>query len=472
MKFCDKLSMQRKKNNMSQEVLADRLGVSRQAVSKWESGTSMPDMERIMELCKILDCNLDDLVDDGVIGSSVKKEESKENIINSYLKEGLGFVTKSLNMFWSMRFRDKVKCIIELLFIALVIYLLWSGIYFVLTSIFSGLLQILPDIIYKVIHNVFKVIYSILGLAIGIILIIHVFKIRYLDYFVTVEDSSVKEKGIEKPVDEVKEEGSVRKFIEKKKNKIIIRDPKHSTYGFFDFLASVAVFIIKGILAFISILGIFSFIFLVFSLTYSAIKILSGTFYVGTSITILGAVLVNYICLKVIITFIFNQKQKFKLSFIIFTVGLVLFGMGFGISFNSYLSFSEREESDREYTTYTEELSMKDNMILDFMERDNAEIIIDETRDNIKIEISYDTDGYINLRSHRSYYDSDNYYNISSCHYYNNGNSFSDNFNYLIGRIDNEEKIDYDYDGIVGYKITINSNNLEILKNNYRSIYE
>ena len=472
MKFCDKLSMQRKKNNMSQEVLADRLGVSRQAVSKWESGTSMPDMERIMELCKILDCNLDDLVDDGVIGSSVKKEERKEKIINSYLKEGLGFVTKSLNMFWSMRFRDKVKCIIELLFIALVIYLLWSGIYFVLTSIFSGLLQILPDIIYKVIHNVFKVIYSILGLAIGIILIIHVFKIRYLDYFVTVEDSSVKEKSIEKPVDEVKEEGSVRKFIEKKKNKIIIRDPKHSTYGFFDFLASVAVFIIKGILAFISILGIFSFIFLVFSLTYSAIKILSGTFYVGTSITILGAVLVNYICLKVIITFIFNQKQKFKLSFIIFTVGLVLFGMGFGISFNSYLSFSEREESDREYTTYTEELSMKDNMILDFMERDNAEIIIDETRDNIKIEISYDTDGYINLRSHRSYYDSDNYYNISSCYYYNNGNSFSDNFNYLIGRIDNEEKIDYDYDGIVGYKITINSNNLEILKNNYRSIYE
>ena len=100
MKFCDKLSMQRKKNNMSQEVLADRLGVSRQAVSKWESGTSMPDMERIMELCKILDCNLDDLVDDGVIGSNTKKEDSKDNIINSYLKEGLSFVTKSLNMFW------------------------------------------------------------------------------------------------------------------------------------------------------------------------------------------------------------------------------------------------------------------------------------------------------------------------------------------------------------------------------------
>lgn len=472
MKFCDKLSMQRKKNNMSQEVLADRLGVSRQAVSKWESGTSMPDMERIMELCKILDCNLDDLVDDGVIGSNTKKEDSKDNIINSYLKEGLSFVTKSLNMFWSMRFRDKVKCIIELLFIALVIYLLWSGVYFVLTSIFSGLIRILPNIMYEIIHNVFRVIYSILGLALGVILVIHVFKIRYLDYFVTVEDSSVKEKSIEKPVDEVKEEGSVRKFTEKKKNKIIIRDPKHSTYGFFDFLASVVVFIIKGILVFISILGIFSFIFLAFSLTYSIIKTFSGTFYIGTSISILGAILVNFICLKVIITFIFNQKQKFKLSFIIFMIGLVLFGMGFGISFNSYLSFSEREESDREYTTYIEELNMKDNMILDFIERDNVEVIIDETVDNIKIEITYDKNGYIDLRSHRSYYNVENYYNIWACYYYNNGNSFSDNFNYLIERIDNKEKIDSDYDGIFSYKIMINSNNLEILKNNYRSLYE
>lgn len=38
MRFCDKLPKLRKNNNLSQEQLADRLGVSRQAVSKWESG--------------------------------------------------------------------------------------------------------------------------------------------------------------------------------------------------------------------------------------------------------------------------------------------------------------------------------------------------------------------------------------------------------------------------------------------------
>ena len=60
MKFYEKLVILRKKNNFSQEQLADRLGVSRQAVSKWESGRSYPDMDKIMLLCDILDCNIYD----------------------------------------------------------------------------------------------------------------------------------------------------------------------------------------------------------------------------------------------------------------------------------------------------------------------------------------------------------------------------------------------------------------------------
>ena len=45
MKFEDKLQYLRKKANLSQEQLADKLNVSRQAVSKWESGASYPEMD-------------------------------------------------------------------------------------------------------------------------------------------------------------------------------------------------------------------------------------------------------------------------------------------------------------------------------------------------------------------------------------------------------------------------------------------
>lgn len=48
MRFSEKLAKKRKENNLSQEQLADRLGVSRQAVSKWESNQSYPDMEKMI----------------------------------------------------------------------------------------------------------------------------------------------------------------------------------------------------------------------------------------------------------------------------------------------------------------------------------------------------------------------------------------------------------------------------------------
>ena len=53
MKFCDKLQKIRKENNVTQEQLADKLNVSRQAVSKWESGTAYPDTEKLIQISKI-----------------------------------------------------------------------------------------------------------------------------------------------------------------------------------------------------------------------------------------------------------------------------------------------------------------------------------------------------------------------------------------------------------------------------------
>lgn len=51
----------RKMRGMSQEEVAEKVGVSRQALSKWESGETVPDMERCMELAKIYGVSLDDL---------------------------------------------------------------------------------------------------------------------------------------------------------------------------------------------------------------------------------------------------------------------------------------------------------------------------------------------------------------------------------------------------------------------------
>lgn len=62
MSFRDNLLYLRDARNMTQEQLAMLLGVTRQAVSKWESGASTPDMDRLVRLCEIFEVDLDDLI--------------------------------------------------------------------------------------------------------------------------------------------------------------------------------------------------------------------------------------------------------------------------------------------------------------------------------------------------------------------------------------------------------------------------
>ena len=61
MNLSDNLKKIRKDNNLSQEALAEKLGVSRQAVSKWESGLAYPEMDKVIQICNMFDLNIDEL---------------------------------------------------------------------------------------------------------------------------------------------------------------------------------------------------------------------------------------------------------------------------------------------------------------------------------------------------------------------------------------------------------------------------
>lgn len=65
MEFKEKLVNLRKERKLSQEQLAEKLGVSRQAVSRWESGDTTPDMMNILGLCDIFEVSADDLIRGG-----------------------------------------------------------------------------------------------------------------------------------------------------------------------------------------------------------------------------------------------------------------------------------------------------------------------------------------------------------------------------------------------------------------------
>jgi transcriptional regulator with XRE-family HTH domain len=62
--FYEKLRELRKQNNYSQEELANLLDISRQSVSKWESGISMPDLENVIKISDLFGVSIDYLLKD------------------------------------------------------------------------------------------------------------------------------------------------------------------------------------------------------------------------------------------------------------------------------------------------------------------------------------------------------------------------------------------------------------------------
>ena len=81
MKFGENLKNIRKSKNISQEYLAEKLGVSRQSVSKWETGENFPSMNNIMCLCEIFKCKINDLVHEDFTDIESLDSEIKESVV-------------------------------------------------------------------------------------------------------------------------------------------------------------------------------------------------------------------------------------------------------------------------------------------------------------------------------------------------------------------------------------------------------
>lgn len=81
MKFGDNLRKLRKMKKLSQEDLAEKMKVSRQSVSKWETGDAYPEMNNILELCKIFHCPINELVNDSIIDVDLLDEETKSGVV-------------------------------------------------------------------------------------------------------------------------------------------------------------------------------------------------------------------------------------------------------------------------------------------------------------------------------------------------------------------------------------------------------
>lgn len=80
MKFSEKIVRLRKTKGMTQEELALAVGVSRQAVYKWECGQSYPEVAKLLEIKLLFGISIDDLLDDNYEVAAPEKKKRKRTV--------------------------------------------------------------------------------------------------------------------------------------------------------------------------------------------------------------------------------------------------------------------------------------------------------------------------------------------------------------------------------------------------------
>lgn len=98
------IALCRKENGYTQATLAEKLGITDRAVSKWENGKSMPDASIMLELCELLKINVDELLTgERILNDNLKETEvSDKNMVSEDKKTGLtkrGKVLLALTIF-------------------------------------------------------------------------------------------------------------------------------------------------------------------------------------------------------------------------------------------------------------------------------------------------------------------------------------------------------------------------------------
>ena len=447
--FKENLRKIRKENNLSQEQLADELGVSRQAISKWESGAAYPEMDKIIALCDKFNLNIDDLLHKDI--KEVKGEEESKKKLNNFINDFLKFITNSINMFSNMSFKSKVKCLFEQFIISFILFMASFIIYNILSSLFSSVLIILPNIIYTFLISLLKSILIIALVVVSIIIITHIFKVRYLDYYERIKENKIEKEENKK---EVLESDKTEENVSFNNNdKIIIRDLRHSEYSFINMMFKFIILIIKLFAVWFGLCIAFVLVCLFGSFIGSFLLCKTGLFFVGLLVTILSSSVIGIVILLLIINFVFNRKNDKKRMIWSFIISLITFGVGCGLIFIGTLSFDLLSDKENMLKTVSREYEMKDDLIIT---NNYGEVEYIETNDN-NIKIDFQINRYCDI-------DDSNYNNnIVAWSYCDNPIDIAKEF---IKNL-NDKKIIPINNSIEKMTVYTNKSNIEKLKNNF-----
>lgn len=466
MKFGDKLIALRKKRGLSQEELAEKLNVSRQSVSKWESNNTYPETEKIVQICNLFNCSMDDLINDKVIDIDQVERKEKSNL-NISIDSLLDFITKTIDMFAGMTFTSGLKCVIELFIIACV--MAFGG--FIVISIVMGLLNSVLSFISNR-YFITNFIGSVLGLiwvALTLIVLVHIFKIRYLDYY----EQALNEKNKNEDKDDVKnnkvklKENEKISHSEKVKN-VVIRDAKDEPFAFLSILSKIAI----GFIKFFALMFNFGTVCTLFAFVVCFVILIPFSFnsmlFFGINVAVFAGIVVTLLLIILLFKFIFNKKVNIKMAIILFVVAVVLGGVGSGIGVLGLKDAEVKNVSASDnLVKFEDKIRFSDNLYINHYGYD-VEYVVDETiaEGDIYISTNYD-DRLFKVNSH---YDSEDGMRGYTLHADSNMN-FKNIYDIFIKNLKNNIIVDYGESEFDVITVKANQMTIDKLMNNLSKMY-
>lgn len=142
---------QRKEQNLTQEQLAEKLNISKNAVSKWERGLNLPDVSIMQDLCKVLNISLNELFAGEKLLEEKYKEAADQNLLDAL--ENSAFTLKDKIKFYKRKWIKDHTHRIALSFIAwlvLIISLKLQNVEIYIIGTIAGLLAV---IFYVILYN-------------------------------------------------------------------------------------------------------------------------------------------------------------------------------------------------------------------------------------------------------------------------------------------------------------------------------
>ncbi len=452
--FSENLKKVRKDNNLSQEQLADELGVSRQAISKWESSSAYPEMDKIIALCDKFDLNIDDLLHKDI--KEIKGEEESKKKLNKSIDDFLKFITDIINLFSNMNFKSKIKCLIEQSIIILILIIISAIIVEAGYTICFNLVGFLPNNIRYIINNFLNSILILFCIISSIIILTHIFKTRYLDYYDKLKKTIINENDYDNEKSDDKQKNIDKKnkiLFRKNESKIIIRDPKHSEYRFvnslFKFIIGIIKFFALCLVFFISFILITLFLSLIISLLIYK----TGIFFIGLMLSIIALIIMLTIILLVILNFIFTRKNEKKKLIWSFILSLAILGSGLGLIFIGTLNFEILDYDNKMMKKEEIEFEMQDNIFIS----NNVEYVESDIN-NIKLE--YKINKFCKLEK----------YNHDNIHLWAECSNPIKQTNEFIKNINNK-KIIFNNNSLQDIVVYASKENINKLKNNKKNYF-